>query len=190
MNQKIRKPYPKRIIYENGLRFNNFIILDSAPPTISKTGVSYTSWKCKCDCGIEFITTTKQIQKGKKSCGCLSVSNRFKKVNDEEFFKNLKYGHYITSAKNRDLIFDLDIDYFYSLLIGNCKYCGSSPSLNKIYKKHSMFLNGIDRVDNQLGYVIGNVVTCCKICNSAKSNLTLIDFEKWIDNLVKFKTKI
>lgn len=29
---------------------------------------------------------------------------------------------------------------------------------------------GLDRVDNSIGYVINNVVSCCSICNGMKSN--------------------
>lgn len=107
---KIRK---ERIKYESGLRFNNFIILKKTTPKIAASGKSYSSWLCKCDCGIEFIETTKAIQKGKKSCGCLSKANRFKKVSNEDFFKTVKFHHYNNSAKRRNLIFDLDIDYFF-----------------------------------------------------------------------------
>jgi hypothetical protein len=51
-----------------------------------------------------------------------------------------------------------------------------------------MYLNGIDRIDSKLGYVEGNVVSCCKICNSAKGDLTLAEFENWINKMIKFKT--
>lgn len=52
-----------------------------------------------------------------------------------------------------------------------------------------MFLNGIDRVNNDLGYINNNVVSCCKTCNLAKSSLTLIEFKNWINNLIKHTLK-
>lgn len=52
-----------------------------------------------------------------------------------------------------------------------------------------MLLNGIDRIDSDLGYVDGNVKSCCFICNRAKGNLSIIDFRKWIDNIIKFTIK-
>jgi hypothetical protein len=36
--------------------------------------------------------------------------------------------------------------------------------------------NGIDRVDNTLGYSKENCVSCCKICNYMKQVLTLEEF--------------
>ena len=175
----------KKTIYEPDMRFNNFTLIKKTEPSIGKNGVKYHKWVCKCDCGVEFITTTKQINKGKKSCGCLSVSNRFKSVTTEQFFKTVKLNHYKNSAKRRNLEFSLDDDYFFNLLISNCKYCGSPPSLENKYKNHTMFLNGVDRVKNELGYVNDNVVTCCNTCNKAKGSLTLTEFKKWINNLIK-----
>ena len=40
--------------------------------------------------------------------------------------------------------------------------------------------NGIDRIDNNIGYESKNVVSCCKICNYAKSNMNYKDFILWI----------
>ena len=175
-----------KVKYETNMRFNNFILIKEVEPHITEYGYKYKKWLCKCDCGVEFETTTKQIKKGRKSCGCLSVSNRFKSVTDEQFFKTVKVNHYKNSAKKRNLEFNLSEDYFFSLITNNCEYCGSPPSLENIHKKHKIFLNGIDRIDNNLGYINGNVKTCCHICNKAKGGLTLNEFKTWINNLIKY----
>ena len=39
--------------------------------------------------------------------------------------------------------------------------------------------SGIDRIDSLKDYTIENTVPCCKICNYAKSNLTLKQFQEW-----------
>lgn len=175
--------------YKENDRFNNFVLINEVEPTVTKNGYKYKKWLCKCDCGVEFETTTKQIKKGRKSCGCLSVSNRFKSVTDEEFFKTVKLNHYKTSAKRRNLEFNLEDEYFLSLITSNCGYCGSPPSLENNYKNHKIFLNGIDRVDNNLGYVNNNVISCCHICNKAKGELSLQEFKNWINNLINFNIK-
>lgn len=82
--------------------------------------------------------------------------------------------------------FNLSEDYFFSLITNNCEYCGSPPSLENIHKKHKIFLNGVDRINNNLGYINGNVKTCCHICNKAKGGLTLNEFKTWINNLIKY----
>ena len=54
-------------------------------------------------------------------------------------------------------------------------------------KRIYVFYNGIDRVDNNRGYEIENVVPCCTSCNSAKMDLSKEDFlcriKRCYDNL-------
>jgi len=44
-------------------------------------------------------------------------------------------------------------------------------------------VNGIDRIDSQLGYNKENCLSCCEICNKAKRDLSLTEFVKWIDRI-------
>ena len=53
------------------------------------------------------------------------------------------------------------IKYFKS----KCFYCNCFPENNKT--------NGIDRVDNDGSYEIGNVVPCCSECNFMKKDMDL-----------------
>lgn len=43
--------------------------------------------------------------------------------------------------------------------------------------------NGIDRIDNNKGYTIDNVVPCCKMCNQAKNDYTLQEFQDWVEKI-------
>jgi hypothetical protein len=45
--------------------------------------------------------------------------------------------------------------------------------------------NGIDRLDNTIGYIEGNVVSCCDICNYSKHTKGYIEFLSWIDKVYK-----
>jgi len=49
-----------------------------------------------------------------------------------------------------------------------CFYCNIDPG-NASKSK----LNGIDRIDSNLGYIAGNVVPCCPVCNIMKKNLNV-----------------
>lgn len=71
---------------------------------------------------------------------------------------------------------------FDKLFAGNCTYCGCPPSKTVQYGDSSLpfTFNGIDRVDNQQGYINGNVVSCCLQCNRAKGTMKAKDFIKWI----------
>jgi 5-methylcytosine-specific restriction endonuclease McrA len=177
----------RRIVYEIGMRFNNFIIVDKADTLKTDFGRTYTRWKCLCDCGKEFLGTTKSIKKGKKSCGCLSIENQYKKLPAEIVMINIKYGHYISCAKRRNLDWNLNIEQFTDIVKNSCYYCGSIGSIKLKRYEFSILVNGIDRMDNNIGYNIDNVVTCCTQCNRAKNAMLYNDFIQWLDNLAKFR---
>lgn len=67
------------------------------------------------------------------------------------------------------------------LMNGECHYCGDAP---RIYREggRDVLRNGIDRVDSSLGYVPGNVVTCCGTCNKMKLDH---DEQWWISHMRK-----
>lgn len=76
-----------------------------------------------------------------------------------------QYHSYLKNAKKKNNEFLLskdDCKQFYNTI---CKYC------NTEYKGL-----GIDRVNNQIGYILSNCVPCCKICNWMKRDLSLEDF--------------
>ena len=47
--------------------------------------------------------------------------------------------------------------------------------------KYKFNYNGIDRVDNKIGYTLKNCVTCCKYCNNAKKDNDVDEFKEWLE---------
>ena len=64
------------------------------------------------------------------------------------------------------------------LVRGPCFYCRGESRWPSGY-------TGIDRVDNSRGYEPGNVVGCCKHCNSAKGSRTVDEFREWAFRLYR-----
>lgn len=181
--------YPRRIKYEIGQKYHAFIITGEAPRQVTKTGRTYTCWECMCDCGVKFVTTTKQIQKGvRKSCGCLSKSNRYKKMPSEQVVGGSKYNHYTACAARRGIPWHLTKKDFIDIIFKNCYYCGSKPSLVTKTSVHVAKVNGVDRMDSKGPYSISNCVTCCRQCNCAKGSMPLEDFLAWIERLKKYES--
>lgn len=58
--------------------------------------------------------------------------------------------------------FDLTNEEFRELVESDCYYCGC---------KRGKILNGIDRLDNSIGYTKENTVPACKMCNNMKNTL-------------------
>ena len=81
-------------------------------------------------------------------------------------------------AKDRGYDWTLNYEDTSGLLLDDCHYCG----------KHSIEevkMHGLDRVDNDRGYHMDNVVTCCEQCNSAKSAQTYEYFIQQAHNIAK-----
>ena len=75
--------------------------------------------------------------------------------------KHVIWNHYVKGAKKRGIHFALSKSLFESLIIKPCFYCN-------YYKEGEV--HGIDRVDNQKGYLEENVVACCETCNALKGS--------------------
>lgn len=142
----------------------------------------------KCDCGVEKKVVKHHLLDEKtKSCGCLTKErmlnqNKNKDSNFQRVFKT-----YIRSAKIRRLDFNLSKEEFVSLTQQNCHYCGEPPSNKCSSSKYQQqyIYNGIDRVDNRLGYIKENCVPCCFICNNAKHSMDYLTFTNWIKRIIK-----
>lgn len=154
------------------------------------TGRRYVNARCKC--GREKVICINNVRCGNSTCCGLSPCRGTERDKDVEVgYKAILYV-YKKHAKDRGFTFDLDYDYFKELTKGNCHYCGiepiqvyqlKNPKTGKIRSGIPITYNGIDRVDSSKGYFNDNVVTCCKICNRAKSNLSLNDFKDWISKV-------
>lgn len=77
-------------------------------------------------------------------------------------------------AKKRGKEFNLTKEYSEPFFKAPCYYCGdTTESLN------------LDRMDNSLGYVVGNIVSCCVFCNRMKSTMTLDEFKIHLKKVIK-----
>ena len=184
-SEKGLKPYTDL----TGQRFSNLVVLRREVQQKTKTTPNpRIIWWCKCDCGKESgVKTTNLVSGNTRSCGCLRrkiAPTRFTHVLPPGLAAlNGLFGAYKRSATVRKMSFGLTRSDFDALVSGDCYYCGIAPS-NVIPAKYgrngSLQYNGIDRVDNTIGYVMPNVVTCCKQCNRAKGTWTTEHFLAWI----------
>ena len=150
-----------------------------------KTKLGAIKWLCLCDCGNNTIIVGSQLRNGRtKSCGCLRGAIPLPK--GQASF-NALFGAKQKNAKRRGYDFQLSKDFFKKLTSGPCFYCGSSPSnvTGRPDYNGDYVYNGIDRVDNNKGYVPDNVVSCCRICNEAKKDRDISTFLVWIKKVAK-----
>lgn len=143
-------------------------------------------WLCKCDCGIERIVDWKSLKSGgSKSCGCFKKGfwrNRICLAPGLATMRqsiNMYKGH----ARRRGIEWNLTEKQFADITQKDCYYCGAKPNnmIKSIHCNGDYIYNGIDRVDNNKGYTINNVVPCCFKCNRAKDTYTLQEYKNWIE---------
>jgi len=143
-----------------------------------RTENNLVQWLCKCECGGEKIVAGKYLASGAiKSCGCLA-----NKLPKGESAFNVKYGKHKYTTNKRELECNLSSDQFRDITSQNCHYCGSTPSqVTKNQNNNGDYIsNGVDRVNNDRGYYVDNVVPCCAPCNYAKRNMTYNEFKAHI----------
>lgn len=141
-------------------------------------------WKCLCSCGNYTEVTTQRLNsKNTKSCGCL----RGVTIIDDAYYPIRKLlRKYESNARLRNKDIQLTLEEFKDLVSKDCYYCGSAPKSIINTPRGSFTYNGIDRVDNNIGYILSNCVTCCAICNRAKRELSISEFLAWRSDLVKY----
>jgi len=145
-----------------------------------------TYWICKCGCGKEkSINASSLVEGNTKSCGCLAKEICRTTKNGRPTELNGIHRQYKMDAKKRGYVFDLTLDDVEQLIKNNCFYCGIPPY--RTYKSHrtseDYLYNGIDRINNDVGYVKNNCVTSCKPCNRAKDIMSYVEFVNWIKRI-------
>jgi hypothetical protein len=164
----------------------------------SRNGHGY--WKCLCSCGKSTTVGGGNLVAGKtESCGCLRAEMASKRLKSFERIKlavgvgscNFLWNRYMQGARKRGFVFDVSREAFMTLTSADCHYCGSAPSrIVKGPRSNGKYVcNGIDRADSEKGYIDGNMLPCCSVCNYAKNDMEYEDFQAWIDRLVKFRAR-
>lgn len=169
----------RRQIDFSGQKINSLSVLYWDKGNQHKQG----KWLCQCDCGEQTRVSTNSLRTGRiKSCGCIWKSGDYNAVlrHPDAAFKET-YRVYRRSARLKGYDFLLSSEQFQKITGENCFYCGIYPSNEKKLPTGNTYkYNGIDRLDNTIGYILSNCVPCCKPCNYAKQRMTVPEFAGWI----------
>ena len=92
----------------------------------------------------------------------------------------IRHRGFISQARQRNLDNTLSKQEYIDLLDNCCFYCEMDIS--------SETGSGLDRLNNDRGYHLDNVVPCCRICNLGKGNLfTSKEWKVMIQALIKWR---
>lgn len=149
--------------------------------------VTHTTQRVCAQCGKDFEKFI--TRSGKESVNCTACNTAQAKQDEKrkERIRNYKeertkhmdnyFKEYVVSAAKRGYQMDLQFDAFSTLVIAECHYCGH---------KTKGEVNGIDRVDNSIGYQEDNCVTACWKCNRMKH---IYDKEFFLDKCKLFSRR-
>lgn len=140
----------------------------------------HTYWKFQCDCGT-IISRAIQAVKTNKYNACPDCRtgpgshawSGYGEISLDYF------NHVCHSAKAKNLKFDLDIEYIWSLFLRQNRKCaltGWDIGFHKKYREKHLKTASLDRIDSSLGYIKGNVQWVHRKVNWIKSNVPDEDF--------------
>lgn len=163
-----------------GMKFNEL----TAISRVRSNGNVTSMWKCLCTCGSEAIFKSNELRDGLiKSCGCVGKRTKNKKPSTDSYtnhYKQRHLGNYYYKCKKEGMAFSITEDQFWYLCFSDCLYCGKASDIGNFK------LNGVDRIDNKIGYEYNNCAPCCSTCNLMKSDMSMNDF---IDHTSKIASK-
>jgi len=147
-------------------------------------------WLVRCICGLEKEADGSHLRSGSStSCGCSRIKDEGWLTTAKKAYKPYRDG-------------DITLDKFIELSQDNCYYCGCEPATkanaakwngSKISKHRQeqcyWTYNGLDRVVNEKGHYLDNVVTCCRWCNQMKLQHSQQDFYDKITAIYKKAVK-
>lgn len=171
-----------RLIDLTEQKFNRLTVIERA---ISPNKDTMSYWLCHCDCGNIIVVQSGKLRSSHtRSCGCLQKERVSLSIGEASF--NAKVRWYKKAAKQKGREWRLSKEEVRSIIIQQCHYCGAIPTKGvspRSSRKDEFVSNGIDRVDNNLGYILDNCVPCCEICNKMKRMMTAEYFHSHINRI-------
>lgn len=156
-------------------------------------------YKCLCECGnihnVVGARLSGSLVLHCKKCGYREHLNKLHDLNKKPEGEAACRAAFLMTrnqcATKRKLIWNISFEDWKRLTVMPCHYCDCPPSNHmRGHWNGGYTYNGLDRVDNSVGYVITNVVPCCKQCNHAKSDQSVSDFLAWARRVSEHSNKL
>lgn len=172
--------------YPDPITGQKFGKLKCTNPRIMKAKNGNWLFEMTCECGNKRMMAKYDLYvRNYSSCGCFR-KNAMRKFPGEITYNGL-YDSCKQGAKARGIEFYLTRTEHKNLIVQHCSYCGKPPQPYNFYVKKDgssrktskntrqstvdlswIIANGIDRKDNDKGYILENCIPCCSICNIGK----------------------
>lgn len=157
-----------KYIFNVGDRFGKWTVISSEYKSLSKSRAVHYLCKCACELTERYVNASDLYNNRSKCCNRCSQYKGIKELSGT-YLSAIKKG-----ARERNILFDLDIDYLYELYLNQAKKCalsGIELTLCSNYSKKNRHKQNasLDRIDSSKGYIQGNVQWIHKDVNLMKN---------------------
>lgn len=76
-----------------------------------------------------------------------------------------------------------DLKHQFEKQKGKCYWLGIKMNPQEIFIPHNPISISVDRLHNELGYTVDNIVICCRFINLGRRNCPIQKFKKIINNI-------
>jgi len=159
-----------------GDTFGYWTVLDDTVVRLGSKDVR--SVKCKCTCGTERAVRIHELASGGSvGCECVATRKNKARVIASGRLSKTTYSRIKKSAGIREIPFDVDMDYLWSLFESQKECCALSgaPLILETtvcrVKGESNITASLDRIDSSVGYTKNNVQWVHKDVNKMKQDL-------------------
>lgn len=129
-------------------------------------------WICVCACGKTAVAVGTDLRNGKtKTCGCRTSIKSRRNFQGYKGIGKALWRNAIQNAEQRGYEFSVSIEYMwcrFALQQGRCAMSGMNLELS-----HHKRTASIDRIDNDIGYIEGNVQWVHKDINKLKGVMSV-----------------
>jgi hypothetical protein len=107
------------------------------------------------------------------------------KTSQKRYYTTVK-GRFMAAkyaANKRGKIFTISLAEYQKIILNPCYYC------NNQLGDQSITGSGLDRINNLIGYELGNIISCCWTCNKIKNDtLTCEEAKAAVDAVLKLRS--
>ena len=152
---------------------------------VFRGGRSHIEYQCTCACGkvVPFVARAHLISGHTQSCGCLWKEQIRRIRRGYREIPAKVWSRIIKRAEMRNLPFEISIEYAWSIYEKQNRLCALSG--RPIDWKSTTDRPSLDRIDNNKGYLIGNVQWTTKDVNLAKRMLSQAKFIEMCRDVVR-----
>lgn len=182
-----------QVILKTAVRQLEHPVLDNGSAIMGQ-GQGYYTFRCACSDLFRLRDTNRFTSWDDIQCSdCKRIGRLAPYIGERYVFRRIKW-----DAKKSGRSFNISFEWFVKAVHLPCHYCNRTDinSVTVASKIPGEVLladfryNGLDRVDNSIGYEEDNCVPCCVVCNRAKNSMPYDEFMQYIHQLVNHQNSV